>query len=93
LGGLFLGSTNPLFYELSAEMTFPVAEGSSAGVLTLLNNMAAIVVLFATPYFNPNSINTIVTISIICSGILLLLVREEYRRADLESIQTNTSLQ
>lgn len=43
LGGLFLGSTNPLFYELSAEITFPAAEEVSAVFLTLVMNVVCVV--------------------------------------------------
>jgi len=84
IAGLFLGSTNPLFYELSAEMTYPVAEGSSAGLLTLMNNIACVIVLAIGPYINANWINTMVTISIIGCSLLLLPVRAEYRRSNLD---------
>jgi len=84
LAGLFLGSTNPLFYELSAEMTYPVTEGSSAGILTLVNNLACVIVLGIGPFINVNWINTLVVISIIGCGILLLPIKEEYRRSDVD---------
>jgi FLVCR family MFS transporter len=34
LAGLFLNSSQAIFYELSVELTYPIAEGTSAAVLT-----------------------------------------------------------
>ena len=38
LGGFFVSGTIPLFYELTVESTYPVAEGVTTGILTLINN-------------------------------------------------------
>ena len=38
LGGFFVSGTIPLFYELTVETTYPVAEGVTTGLLTLINN-------------------------------------------------------
>eukprot|EP00118_Oscarella_pearsei_P010739 m.67741 g.67741 ORF g.67741 m.67741 type:complete len:95 (+) comp35468_c0_seq18:1926-2210(+) len=35
----------PLFYELAVERTYPIAEGTTTGVMTLMNNVAALVFL------------------------------------------------
>ncbi len=43
------GGTYPLFYELSVELTFPVAEATSAGVLTLVSNLWSLIFLFVAP--------------------------------------------
>jgi len=40
--GMFIGSTNPLFYELAVEETFPHSEGITVGYITALNNIAAL---------------------------------------------------
>ncbi len=37
--------TYPLFFELLAEITYPIPEGTSAGVLTLLTNVFCVVLL------------------------------------------------
>ena len=54
LGSFFLGATGPLFYELSVELTYPMSEGTSAGLLTLVNNIACLVFLGAAPFIPPS---------------------------------------
>jgi len=39
----FAMATNPLYYEAAVETTYPVAEGSSGGVITMLSNIASVV--------------------------------------------------
>jgi len=68
LAGLFLGATSPLFYELGAEMTFPVSEGTSAGILTLLLNVGALIFLAVSAYTDPNWMNVIMTGSVCLHG-------------------------
>ncbi len=46
LTGIFVNGAIPLFYELSCEMCYPVAEGITGGYLTFLNNFVGIVLLF-----------------------------------------------
>ena len=45
LGGIFLNSTVPLFYEMAAERAFPVAEGVAAVIITMLNNVFSVAFL------------------------------------------------
>lgn len=44
-GSLFLGAASPLFYEMACEVTYPVAEGVTNLVLTLVNNIAGLLFL------------------------------------------------
>ena len=44
-GNLFLGAASPLFFEMACEVTYPVAEGVTTLVLTLINNIAGLVFL------------------------------------------------
>lgn len=46
LGGFFVSGTIPLFYELTVESTYPVAEGVTTGALTLINNSFTVIFLF-----------------------------------------------
>lgn len=85
LVGLCLGSTNPLFYELGAETTFPTPEEVSAVFLTLVMNIICVVVLFVEPYIAYSYINTLVTASIILCLFALIFVREKYNRSDLDN--------
>lgn len=45
LGGFFVSGTIPLFYELTVESTYPVAEGITTGLLTLINNSFTVIFL------------------------------------------------
>ena len=42
---MLLGSTSPLYFEMACEVTYPVAEGVTNLVLTLLNNIGGLVFL------------------------------------------------
>lgn len=44
---LFAQASVPLFYEMAVEETYPIAEGLTTGVLTLLNNIGCLVFLAA----------------------------------------------
>ena len=45
LGGFFVSGTIPLFYELTVESTYPVAEGITTGALTIINNSFTVIFL------------------------------------------------
>ena len=45
LGGFFVSGTIPLFYELTVESTYPVAEGITTGLLTIINNSFTVIFL------------------------------------------------
>lgn len=84
LAGLFLGGITPLFYELGAELTFPVSEGTSAGLLTLMLNLGALIFLAAGAYIDPMWMNLIMT-SVVCVCLVMtVFVREKYVRSDSE---------
>jgi len=91
LGGLFLGSTNPIFYELAVEMTYPIAEGTSVGIITAVNNIACLVVLFVGPYVKYTWINGGVVLNIVLCTLALLFVRETYKRKAYENETENFS--
>ena len=46
LGGLLLNGSIPLFYELAVEATYPIAEGTTTGILILMNNVSCMIFLF-----------------------------------------------
>jgi len=83
LGGLFFGAANPLFYELCAEVTFPINEGTSAGGLTLINNIACLILLELANVIPTNWMNAIMaTITTVCA-LGMLAVTEQYKRSML----------
>jgi len=44
--GVFINGAVPLFYEITCETSYPVAEGVTCGVLTLVNNLVGVMFLF-----------------------------------------------
>ena len=42
-GSLLISAALPLFYELVCELTYPIAEGVTNGLLTCLNNVSGLV--------------------------------------------------
>ena len=45
LGGLFINSTIPLFFEMAVEAAFPISEGIAAVLIMLLNNAFTVIFL------------------------------------------------
>ena len=79
--GLFLGATAPLYFELAVELTFPLPEAVSAGIITLFNNIGAVLFL-AVPPSASRSMNAIMTGTVVLTAILVSAAREAYRRSD-----------
>jgi len=81
LSGFFFGSTTPLFYELSAELIYPVKEGMSAGILVLLLNISAAIIIVVQNYLNEGLMNLIVNgIILVVLGLVVCCVKELYTR-------------
>ena len=47
LGGCFINGSIPLFYELTIETTYPIAEGIPMAVITTSNHVACLLFLAA----------------------------------------------
>lgn len=89
----FLGGASPLFFEMACEVTYPVAEGVTNLVLTLVNNIAGLLFLLVqllpigTMWENWCLIGAI----FICLPVLFLL-KERYNRLDIDMVvEENTS--
>jgi MFS family permease len=70
--GFFLGAVGPLFYELSAELTYPSPESTSGAIMTLVNNLVMLILYTSTPQFDVSNINTLMTCAISISMLILL---------------------
>merc|ERR1712226_283188 len=82
-------SSGPIFFEFTVELVYPVPEGVVGGFLTVVYNTTGMIFLFlfyipalkSTPYWIPYAFMTSTCISL----PLLLLVKEEYRRSNLDT--------
>ena len=82
LAGVFQGMLDPLFLELAAEVAYPSPEGTSAGLLTFLYNVAALLVLTVSPFISAATINFIYTLVFAVCVVLISGVEERYLRSE-----------
>jgi len=82
--GVSISSISPLIYELGVELTYPVSEGIVSGFLTTTMNLACLVFLIVTPNFKPESINFVFILLMGFCLLILLFIKEEYRRVNIE---------
>jgi len=82
--GVTLSGTWPVSFEALIEVTYPVKEEVSAGLLSLANNIGCLAILILGDYFTGNSINW--TMTGICAGcfVLMLFVKERYLRTSID---------
>eukprot|EP00928_Gymnodinium_smaydae_P018669 TRINITY_DN17112_c2_g1_i1.p1 TRINITY_DN17112_c2_g1~~TRINITY_DN17112_c2_g1_i1.p1 ORF type:complete len:472 (+),score=36.91 TRINITY_DN17112_c2_g1_i1:68-1483(+) len=81
LCGVCQGITNPLFYELAAELLYPQKEGTSAGILVAVLNVTSMVMIQLNSVLSPDSM-TFVAVVVVGVAVILVAVgvREEYKR-------------
>ena len=83
LGSLFVNATTPLFYELSVEATYPIAEGLTTTALNILQSLVVIcftVVPPAVPSIVTAWMNWAVAGACAVVCVMLLPLREPRRR-------------
>ncbi|XP_052254258.1 solute carrier family 49 member 4-like isoform X2 [Dreissena polymorpha] len=88
IANLLLEASSPLFFEMACEVTYPIAEGITNLVLTLVNSIAGLLFLFVQ--LIPN-IGTMWENWCLLGGIfvgipVLFLYRESYNRLDIDII-------
>jgi len=80
--GLLYGFCSPIFYEFGVEITYPLSPIMSSGFLTLWINVFTLVFLVSRI---PNTyINAITAFSMFACIIPLILVKESYKRSDID---------
>lgn len=85
-GTTALNAAVPLIYELCSEMAYPTGEGTTNGVLSIINNFFCLVFLFLMMIPGIGSMWTNWTMAA-SSGIcipLLFLMREQYNRLEID---------
>ncbi|XP_033625379.1 solute carrier family 49 member 4 homolog [Asterias rubens] len=90
--GFFLSSCTPIYFELTVEGVYPVAEGVTTMALTLLNNTAAL--LFLLPPLIPGlgvDWMSWAVLSTTAVGIpLLLIYRDSYNRLNQDVLEQSS---
>ena len=83
--GFFLGCSNPLIYIFGVELSFPALEGTSAGAISLFNNVGALILLAVKDYIPSDSINMLMTGTVAVAAVgTILFVRSRYLRQDCD---------
>ncbi|XP_048586590.1 uncharacterized protein LOC5511917 isoform X2 [Nematostella vectensis] len=87
MGGFFVSGTIPLFYELTVESTYPVAEGVTCGLLTLVNNFftVAFLVILTIPGVGTVWMNWCMFGACAAGIPIMLSFREKYRRLNIDN--------
>ena len=80
LSGILLGGAMPLFYELCAEVSYPVSEGSSASLLVFIENIALLLFVGLAGLISTKWQTLFVVITCVLCLVLLIFVREKYQR-------------
>ena len=83
--GFFLNGTIPFFFELGVEISYPVADGITAGVISFSNSFLASVFLYV-PLGNIGTKWMIWATVFTCaaSTVFLLLIKESYNRSSVD---------
>lgn len=87
LGGCFINGSIPLFYELTIETTYPIAEGIPMAVVTTSNHLFCLLFLAALMIPGIGTLWMNWCMVGICAGCipLLLLFKEKYSRLELDA--------
>lgn len=89
LATLLLTASVPLYYEMACEVTYPVAEGITNFVLTLVNNIGGLVFLLVgmIPHIGTAWENWACLGAIGSCIPVLLLIKENYNRLEVDEIK------
>lgn len=77
----------PLLFELSCEMAFPVAEGITNGILTMISNIATLLFLgiLMIPNISTSWMNWVMLTSVCLTLPALLALKDNFSRLQLDS--------
>ena len=89
-GGAAIGATMPTALELLAEVGHPLPPGASANIVVGLLQITATANTALVAVISPQAMNVVMLLSILLCALLLLPVRERYRRARSEGEERAT---
>ena len=91
LAGVFQSACDPLFYELAAEISFPLEEGTSASLIAFLFNAATLIMLFVAPVISLTLFNSIMAATMLVCALGVCFSKESYPRRAAALAQNNAS--
>ena len=84
LVGFFRAAAVPVLYELAADHTYPLPEGTSAGLIVLAEHTSLLVLLFTVPFIELRTLNLLTLACLASCPIVLSVCRFKYLRKDAE---------
>jgi MFS family permease len=83
--GFSIGSAYPIAFELAVELTYPINESVSGGLLTAFMNGSGVALLFVAPSLSGATMNIILVCVLLLCAILSPMVHEKYLRQEAEA--------
>ncbi|KAK7495674.1 hypothetical protein BaRGS_00013121 [Batillaria attramentaria] len=85
--GVCINGAIPLFYEAACEVSYPVAEGVTTGMLALLNNIVGIIffALLLVPGIGVVWMNWVLLSCVLAAIPVLLTLKQHYARIDIDT--------
>lgn len=90
VAGCCCGGIMPLAYEFMVELSFPLSETTTVAIPTLWGNIGAITLL-SLPETAHEYLNLIMTLVVFAALLLVLLVKEQYRRESVVAMSLSKS--
>jgi FLVCR family MFS transporter len=92
LSGFFINGAMPFFFELGAEIAYPVAEGITSCVIHLTDYfLQALFLIVSMGHFGGMWMTWVMMVSISATTILLPCVRESYNRLNIDMFRSKLS--
>ena len=89
LTGFFVNGALPFFFELGAEMAYPVAEGITSSVIKFTDYfLQALFLIVSMGNFGAKWMTWVTMVTCAATTILLFLVKEKYNRLAVDTRQT-----
>jgi FLVCR family MFS transporter len=92
LSGFFINGAMPFFFELGAEIAYPVAEGITSSLIHLTDYfLQALFLIVSMGHFGGMWMTWVMMVSISTTTILLPCVRESYNRLNIDMFRSKLS--
>eukprot|EP01114_Cavostelium_apophysatum_P012854 TRINITY_DN2978_c0_g1_i3.p1 TRINITY_DN2978_c0_g1~~TRINITY_DN2978_c0_g1_i3.p1 ORF type:complete len:317 (+),score=37.94 TRINITY_DN2978_c0_g1_i3:836-1786(+) len=84
MGGTFVIATGPMCYEFVVELTYPLPEATSAGILSAFSNIVNIAFVYVADYASPLVLDWLIIGCFALFGLILIFLRDDYRRLQVD---------